>query len=168
MSTTVKKITFSSLLTLAFFALFLALPSASHAMSNGGLKLKKEVVTSASATKPVVIKDLSCVQGAVLAREKAITASWTTFNTAMVSALTKRTDGLVAAWKVTDEADRSKDLKAVLTTWKTGSKNAHTTLKTDRKAAWASFRTTMKVDCKLTKLPKEDAEPKDAAGAVTL
>ena len=168
MSTAVKKVTFSILLAVASFALFLAFPSASHAMSNGGLKLKQEVVTNASATKPVAMKDLSCVQGAVLARETAITASWTTFNISMVSALTKRADGLVAAWKVTNVKDRSKELKTVLAAWKTGSKNAHTTLKTDRKAAWASYRTTMKTECKLTKLPKEDAEPRDATGAVTL
>jgi hypothetical protein len=164
MTITMKQFALSTALAGACFALFLALPSASHAAEMGA---KRAMVMTASSTKPVM-KDLSCVQEAVYDRETAITASWTTFNTSVVAALTKRTEALVAAWKVTDVTDRSADLKDLWSTWKTDSKAAHTALKAGRKTAWADFKTTMKTECKTVRLPKEDAETRDASGTVTI
>lgn len=148
-------------------AFFLALPSDSHAMVLGN-KIKL-FSNNASSTKPVKeVKDLSCVQGAVLERETAVMTAWTAFNTDMVSALTKRSDALVEAWKITNAKERGVALKSLWATWKTDSKKAHTEMKADRKVAWTEFRKTMKEECKETKLPKEDAEPKDAAGTATI
>jgi hypothetical protein len=136
-------------------ATLLFVPALSHAETN--------VVAT---TKPV--KDLSCVQSAVVEREATIAASWTTFNTAMVAALTARTEALTAAWGETDTSDRAADLKAIGKTWKEASKKAHAEMKTDRKDAWKEFKATLKSECKVTKLPKEDAEPMDMKGAVAI
>jgi hypothetical protein len=167
MTTTMKQMTFSMAFAGACFALFLALPSASHAAEIGAKRMMMTNSSStASSTKPVV--NLSCVQEAVLARETAVTTSWTAFNTSVVAALTKRTEGLVAAWKVTDVKDRSADLKDVWATWKTDSRTAHTALKAGRKTAWTDFKTTMTTKCKTTRLPIEDGVPRDTTGAVTI
>ena len=162
------KITFTTLITTAVLASFLIIPNASQAMGHEELKSKRGMSTSASSTKPTITKDLSCVQEAVLDRETAIATAWTAFNTDMVSAFTKRTESLVAAWKNTDVAARSSDLNDLWKTWKTDSKKAHTTLRTERKEAWTDYKKTMKDECRTTRLPKEDAEPKEASGTVTL
>ncbi len=111
---------------------------------------------------------MSCVQGAVLDRETAIIESWAEFNTSITATLTLRKDALVESWKITNVKERATALKNSWKNWKDASKKAHVALKTDRKAAWAEFKQTMKTECRETRLPKEDAEPKDASGAITL
>ncbi len=176
MTQTSKQVVISIAIVGLVSAFFLALPSDSHARgrdNDGMLRgLKATASTTrdtASSTKPVRdVKNLSCVQEAVKGRETAVMTAWTSFNTDMVSALTKRTDALVAAWKVTDAKERGTALKSLWTTWKTDSKKAHSEMRADRKAAWTDFKKTMKEECKETKLPKEDVEPKDASGEATI
>ncbi len=159
---------------LALFSIFLVVPQTSEAASlrdgdMAQLMNKARAMassTKATSTRPVV--DLSCVQDAVLTRETAVTEAWTDFNLSVTAALTKRTDALVAAWQITDAKTRATALKALWKNWKDESKKAHSTLKSERKAAWAEHKQTMKTECKETRLPKEDAEPKDASGAVTI
>ena len=191
MTQTFKQVTFGMVLAGLFLAFFLAIPISSHAMVPGLDRVISSIKANSSSTKPVIqvkdiksmasttknasstkpareVKDLSCVQEAVLERETAIATAWTDFNTDMVSALTKRTDALVDAWKMTDAKERATALKKLWATWKTDSKKAHTDMRAERKDAWADFKKTMKEECKESKLPKEDAELKDASGAVTI
>ncbi len=191
MTITSKQVTLSVVLAGLILAFFMAIPSSSHAMTPvmdrmmSGIKanvststksMVKDLRANASSTKPNAsstkpvreVKDLSCVQTAVLERETAIMTAWTEFNTDMVSALTKRSEALVEAWKMTDAKERSTALKNLWATWKTDSKKAHTDMRAERKDAWTEFRKTVKEECKENKLPKEDVEPKDASGAVTI
>ncbi len=185
MTQTSKQTIFSIIATLMFLAFFLAMPSNSHAMVPGLDRVISGIKANASSTKPVIqvkdirvvssstkpvreVKDLSCVQEAVAEREASIMEAWTDFNTAMISALTKRSEALVDAWEMTNSKERATALKKLWATWKADSKKAHTDMKADRKAAWTDFKKTMKEECKESKLPKEDAEPKDASGAVTI
>lgn len=155
----------------ALFSILLAMPQASEAkvnISDIRMSVKDRVMASSTATSTKPDISLSCVQGAVGERETAIIGAWGEFNTSITAALTARKEGLQAAWGNTATKDRSSLLKDVWATWKSESKKAHSTLKADRKAAWAEFKKTMKEECRDSKLPKEDAEPKDANGAVTL
>ncbi len=130
------------------------------------LKEKMTASSTASSTRPSV--NLSCVQTAVEERETAVSASWGEFSTSITVALTARKTALVEAWQLTNGKERATALKDLMKNWKDASKGAHEALKTDRKASWAEFKQTMKTECKVTSLPKEDAEMKDAAGAVNL
>ena len=133
-----------------------------------GKKLKEKMTASStsSSTRPTI--NLSCVQTAVAERETAVSASWGEFNTSITVALTARKDALVSAWQLTDAKARAEALKSLWKNWKDASKGAHEALKTDRKATRDEFKQTMKDECKVTNLPKEDEEMKDAAGAVNL
>jgi hypothetical protein len=154
----------------ALFGIILTMPQASEARVDSsviGQRIKTSLASStASSTRPTA--DISCVQTAVQERETAIIESWTGFSSSTLAALTVRKNALVEAWKLTDAKERASALKDLWKNWKESSKKAHTTLRADRKAAWAEFKQTMKTECRVTSLPKEDAEPKDTSGAVTI
>lgn len=155
----------------AIFSILLAMPQASEAkvsMSDMSITMKSKKVASSTDDVKRPSPAISCVQIAVQEREMAIIDSWTGFNTSITAALTARKDALVDAWQLTDAKEQGEALKNLWKNWKDDSKKAHMTLKADRKAAWAEFKQTMKTECRETRLPKEDGEPKDAAGAVTL
>lgn len=154
----------------ALFSMLLAMPQASEAkvsMSDMSMMKSKATASStASSTKPVA--NLSCVQGAVEAREKAIIKSWTDHNTIVSAALVARKTALIEAWKITDAKDRAISLKELGKNWKDASKKAHEALKAGNKSAWAEFKVTMNTKCRVNTLPKEDAEPKDVSGGIAL
>jgi hypothetical protein len=128
-------------------------PFSAHAETDG-MKTKKTV-------------NLTCMQTAVGVREDALADAFEGFNEDVMAALTARKTALNTAWGMTDKVERAKAIKAGWTAWKTAKKAAHTDLKTDRKKAWDTFKTTAKTSCKEV-TPKEEGLEKDAAGSIAL
>ncbi len=122
--------------------------------------------TTASSTRPRAV-DATCMSTAVEARETALMTAWGDLNTDLTAALTERKTAFVAAWAMSDTADRNKALKDAWATWKTDKKEAHTEFKSDRKAAWDTFKATVKSSCKVT-LPKEEATEKAAKDSIAI
>ena len=157
--------TTASVALVAAFAgiLFLSLPGYSSAQGDG------VPVTTTKKSKEVRTKnvDASCMQTAVDTREASLSTSWSTLSSSMTSALSSRKSALNTAWGLTDVAARNKALATAWKDWKSASKAANTTMRTDRKATWDAFKTTAKDSCKVT-TPKDEALPKDEAGAIAL
>lgn len=110
--------------------------------------------TMASSTRPKAI-NATCMSAAVEVRETALISALNELNTSLAEKLTVRKDALVTAWSLSDVAARGKAIRAAFTTWKKDKMTAHTEFKSDRKAAWDTFKTTAKSQCKVT-LPKEE------------
>lgn len=111
--------------------------------------------------------DASCIVKLVDAREVSIQNSWATFNTSMSDALKARHTALVAAWGKEVVADRTADIKTAMKTWQDAHKAMFTKLKTDKKAAWATFKSKAKAECKVS-VPAEEKLSTDGAGTVAL
>lgn len=118
----------------------------------------------ATTTKSV---DATCMSTAVETRETSLMTAWSDLNTSLTEALTDRKTAFVAAWAMSDVADRNAALKAAWATWRTDKKDAHTEFKADRKAAWDTFKATVKSQCKVT-LPKDEAMEKSAKDSISL
>ncbi len=141
----------------AMVALF-AMPQVSEASSH----------TNATSTQMRKAKvDAVCMQTAVGVREDAIQSAWTTFSSSTLAALSVRKSALNAAWGLTDlKAQKTSIIKA-WKDWKKSSKDAHMTLKKDRKAAWETFKKTAKNTCKIT-TPGDESLSTDGAGSISL
>ncbi len=122
--------------------------------------------THASSTRPRAV-DATCMSTAVDVRETSLISAWGDLNTSLTAALTERKEALIDAWAMTDTAERNKALKTAWATWKTDKKEAHTEFKSDRKAAWDTFKATVKSECKV-KLPKEEATEKAAKDSIAI
>ncbi len=110
--------------------------------------------------------DRTCMATAVATREASIKSAWTAFTGSVTSALDKRSTALVAAWNASPEG--SKDaIKKAWADWKNEKKAAHTKLRSDRKAAWDTFRTTTRSTCKVT-APKEETLEKETKDSISL
>jgi hypothetical protein len=111
--------------------------------------------------------DASCIVKLVDAREVSIQNTWATFNTSMADALKARHTALVTAWGVSDVKVRAQDIKAAMKTWQDAHKTMFTKLKTDKKAAWATFKTSAKSECKVT-VSAEEKLTTDLTGTIAL
>ncbi len=111
--------------------------------------------------------DATCMQTAVETREGALSTAWDEFNESMSSALDARKTALKDAWGLSDVKAQKKANIAAWKEWKADSKEAHATLKADRKAAWDAFKKTAKDTCKVS-VPKDEALGKDASGSISL
>lgn len=111
--------------------------------------------------------DRTCMATAVVARENTVASAWTAFNTKMTEALAARKSGLVDAWNMTDAKERKQALMSVWKTSRTATKSAHEQLKTSRKAAWETFKSTAKTSCKV-EVPKEEGLEKSAKDSISL
>lgn len=111
--------------------------------------------------------DRTCMATAVATRETSVASAWTTFTTKMTEALATRKSGLVNAWNITDAKERHQALTAVWKTSKTATKSAHEQLKSSRKAAWETFKSTAKTSCKV-EVPKEEGLEKSSADSISL
>ncbi len=105
-------------------------------------------------TKASTTVNRTCMATAVATREAAVSTAWTDFSADMTSALTKRSNAMVAAWNSTSTKGRD-DVKKAWTTWRSDRDAARTGLKADRKAAWEAFKKTAKDTCKVA-IPKEE------------
>lgn len=121
---------------------------------------------NASSTRGSTL-DLTCTQTAVDARELAIEDGWTALSGAIASGLSARSAALHDAWGMTDGKARNQAILNAWKTWRTTDKAAHTDIKKARKAAWDTYKTTMKNTCK-TSVPKDEALGKDTVGSMSL
>ncbi len=128
-------------------------PFSAHA-ETGGTKTKKAV-------------DLTCMQTAVDTREVAITGAFESFNTDVMTALSARKAALNVAWGMADGPTRKAAIKKAWMDWKSAKKAAHAEMKSDRKKAWDTFKTTAKTSCKEV-TPKEEGLEKDSSGTIAL
>ena len=102
--------------------------------------------------------DWSCVSNATKTREDAIIASFSTFNTSMVSALQARATSLADANGSTEKSERQTERKAAWSTFKKAKKSAVSEYKSVRKTAWNTFRTTVKNTCRASAVASEEKE----------
>lgn len=157
----------ASIAIAAIFGMYFASTGVAEArVGSTGLN-RSATSTNASSTKPVKQVNATCMSTAVEVRETALMTAWGDLNTSLTAGLTDRKTAFVAAWAMSDVAERSKALKTAWATWKTDKKDAHSEFKADRKAAWETFKTTVKSQCKVT-LPKEEAMDKEAKDSVAI
>ncbi len=135
-----------------FAILAFGMPSdvSAHTKANG------KAHTHASSTPA----NLSCVQEAVGDRETSILASYEKHFTAMKTALTDRKTALNTAWGKTDAKERRTAIKTAWKEFRTDKMASHKLLIKERKAAWKTYRDTMKTECK-EKVPAEESEVND-------
>jgi hypothetical protein len=130
----------------------------SNGSSTPGTRPEKDRTASSTVNR-------TCMATAVATREASIKTAWTTFNTAMMSSLDKRSTALVAAWNNSDGSGTAG--KTAWSNWRNESKAAHSKLRSDRKAAWDTFRKTAKDSCKVT-TPKEEDTTKESKDTISL
>ena len=88
--------------------------------------------------------DVACVKTAISKREDAIIVAVDAFNASLKAAHVARKAALLAAWDLTNVADRRTALKTARRTFKETAKQARKTLQTSRKAVWDTFKTDAK------------------------
>lgn len=88
---------------------------------------------------PMASTGIACVQTAVVTREAAIGASFSTFSTSMSSTLSARATALANAWSLTDGTARRNARNTAWTEYKNASRTAKSVFKTEKKAAWRTF-----------------------------
>jgi hypothetical protein len=151
----------------ATFGFYFATSNVADAqVRTNGIAANRIASSTASTTRPRQV-DATCMSTAVEAREVAIMTTWTDLTTTLTTALTDRTDDLIAAWALSDAKERNTALKTTWADWKKVKKEAQTEFKNDRKAAWDTFKATVKSSCKVT-LPKEEALEKTAKDSIVL
>ena len=115
-----------------------------------------------TSVKPGI--DTVCVQAAVDVREQAIAGVWSTYSTAMTSALSARQAALHAAWGTTDAPARRLARNTAWQTFRTAQTAAHASLRTARQAAWSAFSTASKA----CGVPVVEARGSDSVGGIGL
>lgn len=142
-------------ITLGAVALSLAmLPMVTFAQGNAPKQAKPTTAaktltvastTKASTTKPVVNKEaltpeaIACIQTALSKRDDAISASFTTYSTAVTGALTTRKVALNDSWSKPTGKDRLAARDAAWNAYKKTVKEANTKMMTAKKAAHDAF-----------------------------
>jgi hypothetical protein len=125
-----------------------------------------ELKTKWEKGKSVAHVDASCVQKAVDTRETAMQDVFSKSNASISDALKVRQAALYAAWGLSIASTtasttpstvsaRNVALKNAWSAWKDARNTAAKTMRTERDAAWKTYKTTMKNTCKAV-VPKED------------
>jgi hypothetical protein len=83
----------------------------------------------------------TCITTAITARENAIIAGHNAFNTSINTALETRKTALIAALDGVTRSDRMVARKNAWIAFSTSSKSAHTTMKSVRNSAYATYKT---------------------------
>ncbi len=102
--------------------------------------------------------DTACVQRAIGTRDGTIADALTTNHATLQAALALRTEAMKAAAALTTNADRKAAHHDARDAWRTSAKTSVKTLKTERDAAWKSYKTNLK-SCG-TSAPKSDDNTK--------
>ncbi len=110
--------------------------------------------------------DRTCMAAAVNTREESIATAWDTFTTSITTGLSERKTALATAWNTSENGSREA-IKKAWEAWRGDKKDAHTKLRSDRKAAWDAFKKTAKESCKV-ETPKEEAVDKPASDSIAL
>jgi hypothetical protein len=173
--TTVQNISLAVIASVFFaFAALLLTTSPAHAASSDAqfmqlksqlellradiTKMRTSSSTRASSTRPVV--DRTCMQEALNTREGSILSAFESFNTTIIDAMKKRQTAFSSVWTNTEISNSGK-YKGIWSEWKKSAEAARKKLRSDREAAWKTFRETAVTSCK-AKLPKEEAATQDA------
>ncbi len=164
-STITRNVLFALCVTLCTLSLYIITTPQAQAATDGVTNRVK--TERGSSTKVRASVDMSCMATAVSKREADLLSAWTKLTDGIAEALTERSDALVAAWNSTNTKDAATASKTAWSTWKTEKAALHKTFKSDRKAAWDSFKTTAKSECKVT-LPKEENLEKTASDSVAI
>lgn len=134
-----------------------------HAETNSATTTKTQLKEKRTARNV----DASCMQSAVTTRENSLLSAFSTFHEDIEEALTTRMEALETAWGLSAGKDRTKALASAWKTWKTDHKKITGEFRTSRKAAWDTFKATVKNTCKET-LPKDEALTSDSAGSISI
>lgn len=111
--------------------------------------------------------DLTCMKNAVTKREDAIIAAKTKAFTSMDTAFKARRDALKTAWDKTDAQERRQAINAAWDAFRMAHKDARTQLRTDDKAAWATFKLESKA-CKVDSSSSNSDKAGEKIDAATL
>lgn len=125
------------------------------------------LAADAAGTEANTTTGLACMKTAVETRENALASAFDAYTDDITQGLSERKADLLKMWALTDKAGRATELKQVWTNWKKVRKDAHTELKTKKKAAWTTFKTTAKTTCKEV-VPRDEALGSEAAGSISL
>ncbi len=87
---------------------------------------------------------LTCVQGAIDARDNAIIAGLDVYYPAAKTAIQTRQAALKSAWMQTDQKTRREATRTTWNAYKESVKSARMTMKAAHKAAWAKFESARK------------------------
>lgn len=135
------------------FALVLVGLSLSMAGAISSVKADENASPAPKASRiPKPTPNIVCVQSAVSKRESAIGSAWSTFSSAITSALSARKDALVAAWGISNAKDRRLAIRTAWDVFAKANKDARKVLKDARDSAWSQF----KADAKACKVPASE------------
>jgi hypothetical protein len=127
------------------------LPNDASAHTGPGVKKHSHATSTAN---------VSCVQEAVADREMAVMTSYEKHFAAMKTALEERKTALNTAWGKTDAKERRAAIKMAWKEFRADKVATQKSLGKDRKAAWKTFRDTVKNECK-EQVPAEEGEAND-------
>lgn len=111
--------------------------------------------------------DASCMQKAVDVREVALQNAHSKSASAIDAALKTRQKALYDAWGNASTTNTTSAIRTAWQVWQKAHKDAFKVLRTERDAAWKTFRETARTSCKVT-VPKEEEVAKDSTGSVAL
>lgn len=101
-------------------------------------------LTTADAATILTDDEIMCVQAAVGARETALQADVTMFQTSWNAALATRATALQTAWALTDKKERRAAIKTAWTAFNASYKEARKAFKSSVKTDWRAFRVAIK------------------------
>lgn len=104
----------------------------------------EEVTTIASV--PLADEEIACMQEAVSVRDEALSDAYDVYSAAVKTALSARTEALIAAWGLGDTDEVRTALATAWQTYRRAHVAARIALKKVKVSAWKEFNTT-KVEC---------------------
>jgi len=115
---------------------------------------------NATGTAAMAPADLYCVKAAVGVREGATLADYRKMTASIDSALSKRGADLVAAWGLTNNAERKAAIKKADSTFAEAKRTAQSIYKKAEIATWKTYKEAVKA-CKAVDLDDKDTEKAD-------
>ena len=134
-----KLIIIPTIASLIFSAALPVLANEKNSSDNDNNRAKIAITTQFTAVVG------ACMQTAVEKRDNAVIALVNTYNSSLVAALQTRRDALKAAWGIMDRDARNAALKTEWTNFRNSHRQAITTKRAARQAAWKQFRTDARI-----------------------
>jgi hypothetical protein len=101
------------------------------------------------------------MQEAVMKRETALKTALENHHKETMTAMDKRLAAFTTAWSST-EAQNARTYRTIWSTWKQEAEAARKKLRSERDAAWKTFRETATKSCRVT-LTREENEGQDSS-----
>lgn len=99
---------------------------------------KTERVRTRASTSSAV--DTACVSAAVDTRDTSMMDAMDTMSASLKSAISTRKSALMAAWSLTDLAERNTAMRTVWSDFKKSTMTARSAMKTEKKSIWSTFK----------------------------